>query len=388
VTIRDVFIVMPFTEQQVILRGAQRTYSSAHLDDVYAIICDSVREYDESITVSRMDQPYGNLVSAIIQRLSTADVVIAVLAGRNPNVFYELGIRHSLRRNTIMLVEDRDEYPFDLSAYFSHEYSIAHESDRRALKAFIGSRLAEITSKSLPDSPVLDVLQQAEHEHLRVLNAWETRRALMVLAGIVHEIAAVRSRVADIIKSLIERDTEVTPHRLVWDVLDGFTKTRPVPGLQAAAYDDAESLYFRFRHLDFEWDSIAADTEDPVEIRNQRVLLMAETYGVTLGFLYDAVTALDFVMREQRAYGLPWSGAYHAVRDVNVMTSITAVEISLNDYADEIWRRFAKFEHEYLGVPRDVMPASSSPFEPKLTFATILQRAQESAEDEVNDEAE
>jgi hypothetical protein len=186
--IRDVFIIMPFGDQRVLTAEGERLYSAEHFDDVYAILCEAVASHDTATVVNRMEQPYGNLVSAIVKRLASADVVIAVLAGRNPNVFYELGVRHSLRLNTIMLVEHRDEYPFDLSAYFSQQYSVTHESGRRNLQEFIKKRLAELEVQALPDSPVLDVLQQSEYEQLRVLNTWETRRAAMIFEGLVGEV--------------------------------------------------------------------------------------------------------------------------------------------------------------------------------------------------------
>ena len=62
----------------------------------------------------------GNLVASIIRDLNDAYVVIADLTDQNPNVFYELGVRHSLKNRTILLAQDRDDIPFDLKAYASH----------------------------------------------------------------------------------------------------------------------------------------------------------------------------------------------------------------------------------------------------------------------------
>lgn len=244
--IRDIFIIMPFTEQRLHTPMGERIYTTAHLDDIYTILQQAVAEHDDGLAVTRMEQPYGNLVSAIIRRLARSDVVIAVLSGRNPNVFYELGIRHALRQNTIMLVEHRDEYPFDLTAYFSHQFSIEHETGRSALKAFIRARLKEISERTLPDSPVIDVLKTNEFEQFRTINMWETRRAAMVLDGVVREVRGVMKMLVDAANHAYSVTTNepatnerLRPMQLIWTSMDGLTKQRPLPGLPAAAYIDA-----------------------------------------------------------------------------------------------------------------------------------------------------
>src|SRR4051794_21138721 len=62
----------------------------------------------------------GNIVGTIIQELNDSYVVIADLTDRNPNVFYELGVRHALKDRTIILSQDRDHIPFDLLGYANH----------------------------------------------------------------------------------------------------------------------------------------------------------------------------------------------------------------------------------------------------------------------------
>ena len=58
----------------------------------------------------------GNVVAAIIQDLQEAYVVLADLTDRNANVFYELGVRHSLSDRSIILAQKPSDIPFDLQA--------------------------------------------------------------------------------------------------------------------------------------------------------------------------------------------------------------------------------------------------------------------------------
>ena len=46
-----------------------------------------------------------------------AKVVIADLTSRNPNVYYELGIAHTLGKRFILLAQNIDDIPFDLRHY-------------------------------------------------------------------------------------------------------------------------------------------------------------------------------------------------------------------------------------------------------------------------------
>jgi hypothetical protein len=46
--------------------------------------------------------------------ITKARIVIAELTGRNPNVLYELGLTHVLRKPAILIVQSMDDVPFDL----------------------------------------------------------------------------------------------------------------------------------------------------------------------------------------------------------------------------------------------------------------------------------
>lgn len=54
--------------------------------------------------------------------LNQAQVVIADITGRNPNVFYELGIAHTLGKNVILITQNLGEVAFDVNRYRIVEY--------------------------------------------------------------------------------------------------------------------------------------------------------------------------------------------------------------------------------------------------------------------------
>src|SRR5271165_2493134 len=60
----------------------------------------------------------GILINKIRSNIGEADVVIADCSGCNPNVFYELGIAHALRKQVVM-IQDTNEGapPTDIQGY-------------------------------------------------------------------------------------------------------------------------------------------------------------------------------------------------------------------------------------------------------------------------------
>src|SRR6266478_3465441 len=56
------------------------------------------------------------IVHDIWELTKQAKVVLAELSGRNPNVFYELGLAHALAKPAILVAESMEDVPFDLRA--------------------------------------------------------------------------------------------------------------------------------------------------------------------------------------------------------------------------------------------------------------------------------
>jgi hypothetical protein len=66
------------------------------------------------IRADQIDKP-GTITKQIIEYLSKAKLVIADLSFNNPNVFYELAIRHAFRLPTVQIIRKGDKIPFDVS---------------------------------------------------------------------------------------------------------------------------------------------------------------------------------------------------------------------------------------------------------------------------------
>lgn len=57
-----------------------------------------------------------NLLSHIIGEMLASTFVVANISGRNPNVFYELGIAHALGKDIVLVTRSANDITFDLSS--------------------------------------------------------------------------------------------------------------------------------------------------------------------------------------------------------------------------------------------------------------------------------
>lgn len=96
------FILMPFTES-----WSNRVWKQLGL----------ILER-EGFSFSRADSLYGhNILEDIWIAINESSLIIADITSRNPNVFYEIGIAHTLGKKVILLTQKVTDIPFDFKNY-------------------------------------------------------------------------------------------------------------------------------------------------------------------------------------------------------------------------------------------------------------------------------
>lgn len=107
----DVFVLMPFHEKM-----------SPIFDDHIRKVCDSLE-----LSVKRADDIFGSskIIEDIWELIVNSKIIIADCTGKNPNVFYELGIAHTLGKDVIIITQSPEDIPFDIShiRYIKYEYT-------------------------------------------------------------------------------------------------------------------------------------------------------------------------------------------------------------------------------------------------------------------------
>jgi hypothetical protein len=74
--------------------------------------------------VLKADELYTTspIIEDIWTKINECQTIIADVTGKNPNVFYELGIAHTVGKRTIILSQNDDDVPFDLRYLRYYKY--------------------------------------------------------------------------------------------------------------------------------------------------------------------------------------------------------------------------------------------------------------------------
>jgi len=123
---------------------------------------------DETISCHRADKSArpDEIITHIIENLVSADIVIADLSGRNPNVFYELGVRHSVNNNTILIADNLDDVPFDLRGLRTITYKWDPEQMVNLQKSLKSAILEILKEPDKIDNPIRRYLYNREVDKL------------------------------------------------------------------------------------------------------------------------------------------------------------------------------------------------------------------------------
>jgi hypothetical protein len=105
----------------------------------------------------------GNITAQILQEIATADLVIADLSGHNPNVFYELALRHALNRPVIQMIARGERIPFDVGQTRTIQFNYQDLDDVERCKQEVGKQIDSIRKNpEVTGSPIATVLGAIE----------------------------------------------------------------------------------------------------------------------------------------------------------------------------------------------------------------------------------
>jgi hypothetical protein len=165
------FVIMPFGTKPI-PGSSERGYD---FDKVYRVLfCRAIR--DAGLEPIRADEELGShmIHAQMFKHLRDRSVVLADLSLSNPNVFYELGVRHVMAASgTVLTCQAGVDLPFDisLSRAITYEYdgvSLDWEETERVTRRLTAA-LTEARDR-LPDSPVHALLERVWPEASRPLD--------------------------------------------------------------------------------------------------------------------------------------------------------------------------------------------------------------------------
>jgi hypothetical protein len=107
----DVFVLMPFSDELKLVWND-------HIKKVVSALNLSAKRADDFFTSH-------SVIEDIWSAICEAKVIIADCTGRNPNVFYEIGIAHTIGKPVVLTTQNREDVPFDLRhlRYIEYKYT-------------------------------------------------------------------------------------------------------------------------------------------------------------------------------------------------------------------------------------------------------------------------
>jgi len=110
------FIVMPISDVD--------GYDAGHFKRVYEHIIKPACEATGLVPIRADDVAATNYIAVdILDKILNSDFVICDLSARNPNVMYELGVRHAFDKPVVLIKDARTSRVFDIQGLRTYDYN-------------------------------------------------------------------------------------------------------------------------------------------------------------------------------------------------------------------------------------------------------------------------
>lgn len=114
--VKKCFVMMPISDVE--------GYDKGHFTRVYEhLIKPAVEEAGFKPQLASDTSKANFIVVDILKQILDCDMAICDLSSRNPNVFYELGIRQAFNLRTVLIKDSKTAMPFDISGIRTLPYS-------------------------------------------------------------------------------------------------------------------------------------------------------------------------------------------------------------------------------------------------------------------------
>lgn len=332
---RRAFVIMPFGKKKL------TDGTEVDCDEIFKqLLAPAITAAGLKVHRADADRRGGSIHLDMFQDLLLSEFVVADLTMDNPNVWYEIGVRHALRAGgTVMTYAARDRLPFDIAGQRMQRYTLKEgklDPDRlddecKGLKEAIEATLGAWRGRrASPVYQMIPSLQEPDWKTLKVgdvneyweaLDAWRRRidvarrnqrpGDVLVLAeetpNTLLEFEALRTAADALLKmsrpryalKILEQARKLDPNDVRASQLEGmalgrdqrFAEAREALTALAAKHQDGETLGIFARTWKDEWTQVwnthPQRKDDPVASARDT----AATLQSAAGAYYDAFRA-------------------------------------------------------------------------------------------------
>lgn len=237
----------------------------------------------KAIRADEIDKP-GIITSQVIQHIVNDPLVIADLTERNPNVFYELAVRHALRKPLVQIIRKGDAIPFDVAGTrtinVDHKDLDSVEAAKTEITDQIKSLEKDSSNLETPISVSIDLqlLRQSEKPEERSL------------ADIVSTVVELRTSLSKLETKIGTKDQQgmldeiQTELRTLPTKLDEYLETARVPWFRRGRFHPM--MVREFMHM------------GPRESPTLGILFIASMFRDWMPWVYELGVELSRLMRQ------------------------------------------------------------------------------------------
>ena len=92
--------------------------------------------------------PGEYIIQEIWRLINRSRLLVADVTGKNPNVFYELGIAHTVGRDVIIITQNEEDVPFDIRSLRYFQYTANNEEGKQKLTSDLESLLKDVKPRT------------------------------------------------------------------------------------------------------------------------------------------------------------------------------------------------------------------------------------------------
>lgn len=202
---KSCFVIMPISQQV--------GYEAGHFDFVYEDIIKPSIEATGMVPIRADETINTNLIQLdILRKVIGSDMAICDMSAKNPNVFYELGVRQAFDKPTVLMTDNVTSAPFDVSSlrYVEYQEKMSYRDVKSAVER-LTQALIETYEKQDDKSEINSLIRLMELTAPAQLNSVditdEDRTALQImeLSTAVNHMQVTQNKMLGLLSTDIDR---------------------------------------------------------------------------------------------------------------------------------------------------------------------------------------